>query len=99
MTDDSTGQDNGYLGQTTEIVAAYLGNNTVKVGDIARHNPVSARLSCDTRYRRGRGPAEIGARGTHQEVCHSQLRRLFRGREETEGAATTPVCRARPDAC
>ncbi len=35
MTDESTGQDNGYLGQTTEIVAAYLGNNTVKVGDIA----------------------------------------------------------------
>ncbi len=35
MTDESTGQDNGYLGQTTEIVAAYLGNNTVKAGDIA----------------------------------------------------------------
>ncbi len=35
MTDESTGQENGYLGQTTEIVAAYLGNNAVKVGDIA----------------------------------------------------------------
>ncbi len=35
MTDESTGQDNGYLGQTTEIVAAYFGNNTVNVGDIA----------------------------------------------------------------
>ncbi len=35
MTDESTGQDNGYLGQTTDIVAAYLGNNTVKAGDIA----------------------------------------------------------------
>ncbi len=35
MTDESTGQDNGYLGQTTDIVAAYLGNNAVKVGDIA----------------------------------------------------------------
>ena len=35
MTDESTGQDNGYLGQTTDIVAAYLGNNTVKARDIA----------------------------------------------------------------
>ncbi len=35
MTDESTGQDNGYLGQTTDIVAAYLGNNMVKAGDIA----------------------------------------------------------------
>ena len=35
MTDESTGQDKGYLGQTTEIVAAYLGSNTVKSGDIA----------------------------------------------------------------
>ncbi len=35
MTGECAGQDNGYLGQTTEIVAAYLGNNTVKVGDIA----------------------------------------------------------------
>ena len=35
MTDESTGQDNGYLGQTTEIVAAYVGNNTVEAGDIA----------------------------------------------------------------
>ena len=35
MTDESTGQENGYLGQTTEIVAAYLGNTTVKAGDIA----------------------------------------------------------------
>ena len=35
MTDESTGQDNGYLGQTADIVAAYLGNNTVKAGDIA----------------------------------------------------------------
>ena len=35
MTDESTGQDNGYLGQTTDIVAAYLGNNTVEAGDIA----------------------------------------------------------------
>ena len=35
MTDDSTGQDEGYLRQTTDIVVAYLGNNTVKAGDIA----------------------------------------------------------------
>ena len=35
MTDESAGQDIGYLGQTTDIVAAYLGNNTVKAGDIA----------------------------------------------------------------
>ena len=35
MTDESTSQDNGYLGQTTEIVVAYLGYNTVKAGDIA----------------------------------------------------------------
>ncbi len=35
MTDESTGQDNGYLGQTTEIVAAYLSYNTVKAGDVA----------------------------------------------------------------
>jgi len=35
MTDESTGQDNGYLGQTTDIVAAYVGNTTVKASDIA----------------------------------------------------------------
>ncbi len=35
MTDESTGQENGSLRQTTEIVAAYLSNNTVKAGDIA----------------------------------------------------------------
>jgi len=35
MTDESTGQDKDYLGQTTDIVAAYVGNNTVNVGDIA----------------------------------------------------------------
>ena len=35
MTDESAGRDIGYLGQTTDIVAAYLGNNTVKAGDVA----------------------------------------------------------------
>ncbi len=35
MTDESAGQDIGYLGQTTDIVSAYLGNNTVKAGDVA----------------------------------------------------------------
>ena len=35
MTDENAGQDKGYLGQATEIVAAYVGNNTVKVGDVA----------------------------------------------------------------
>ena len=35
MTDESTGQENGTLRQTTEIVAAYLSNNTVKTGDVA----------------------------------------------------------------
>ena len=35
MTHESTGQDKGNLGQTAQIVAAYLGNNAVKVGDIA----------------------------------------------------------------
>ena len=35
MTDESAGQEKGYLGQTTKIVAAYLGNNTVKASDVA----------------------------------------------------------------
>ncbi len=35
MTDENASQDKGYLGQATEIVVAYLGNNTVKAGDIA----------------------------------------------------------------
>ncbi len=35
MTDESTDQEKGYLEQTTEIVVAYLGNNTVKSGDVA----------------------------------------------------------------
>ena len=35
MPDENASQDNGYLGQTTEIVAAYLGNTTVKASDIA----------------------------------------------------------------
>ncbi len=35
MNDENASQDKGHLGQTTDIVAAYVGNNTVKTGDIA----------------------------------------------------------------